>query len=188
MRVTNYKEFLALSVSLFGISLVVWSVWGFIDRSGIVAQSNGGKSASTAAKEERVMPVTYNVKTIVDAHLFGKAEQKQQTVEQAPKTQLKLNLLGVLATDNSDYARALIQVQSNKMRAYAVGDVIEGTDAALHKVENQRVILDRQGKFESLVMARKNLLLAETPDQGIDQIGTAQGAHLNPTTPSPLPF
>lgn len=156
MGITRYKELLAASVAMFGVILIVGSVWGFIERYQTTRQLKEGTDLSVTS-ESTAKSVNYRIQTLVDAHLFGTPEKTQPIVEEAPKTKLKLNLLGVLATDNTDYARALIQVQSHKMKAYAVGDVIEGTDAALHKVENQRVILDRQGKFESLAMLRKSI-------------------------------
>ena len=116
MRITSYKELLALAFCLLGIFLLAWSLSGFAQRYGVAPRFSQGPANAISGKSGGDA-VTYSIKEIVDAHLFGKAEQKQQVVDQAPKTQLKLNLLGVLATDNSDYARALIQVQSKKMQA-----------------------------------------------------------------------
>ena len=187
MGVTTYKELLAASVAVFGIVLIVGSMWGFIERYRITMQPDENTD-SLVTSDSASKSVNYQIQTLVDAHLFGTAEQKQPSVEEAPKTKLKLNLLGVLATDNTDYARALIQVQSHKMKAYAVGDVIEGTDAALHKVENQRVILDRQGKFESLAMVRKNIPPPEESAEAVGPGTDVQGTSLSPANSSPLPF
>lgn len=186
MRLTNFREFIALSAALFGIFLLVWTLWGFVQRQGIATRSNQD-SAALVGGEDQDKAAPYSIEGIVAAHLFGTAETKQPSVAEAPKTKLKLNLLGVLATDNSDLARALIQVQSKKMRSYAVGEVIEGTDAALHRVENRRVILDRQGKFESLVMARKGVRTAEEPNPAAAQ-NKVESVDLSPPNATKLPF
>ena len=140
MHLTNYKEILAWPLLLCGVGMIVWAVWDFAYRSGLPGFSVDGEPALQISNEIRSKPLTYKVENIVAAHLFGEPVKARQNVDQAPKTKLKLSLLGVLATDNDSYARALIQVQSKKMRTYSVGDIIEGTDAALHKVESQRVI------------------------------------------------
>lgn len=165
---TNYKQLLAWPLLLCGVGVIIWTVSGFADRYELLGLSINKDPIVPVSNEHR-SEVTYNVDRIVAAHLFGEPKKAKQQLGQAPKTKLKLILLGVLATDNDSYARALIQVQSKKMRAYSVGDVIEGTDAALHKVESQRVILDRKGRFESLVMLRKNVAMAaESAKQAIE--------------------
>lgn len=150
-------------IMLAGVGLIVWTAWGFVNRfyPEWLGRPPATESAISDAGGAQARSPTYNVQTIVGANLFGKTETKAapSVVQQAPETKLKLNLLGVLASANSEYARALIGVQSKQLKAYAIGDQIEGTDAQVHKVESERVILDREGKFESLAMARKNVAL-----------------------------
>ena len=188
MRFTNYKELLTWPLLLFGAGMIVWSVWDFTDRYGMPGLSTSKESTESASNQRASKPLTYRVENIVSAHLFGEPKKMKQDVDQAPKTKLKLSLLGVLATDNDNYARALIQVQSKKMRTYSVGDVIEGTDAALHKVESQRVILDRSGKFESLAMIRKNIAMADEGITDTIEVPAIDDAIPNQPASSPLPF
>ena len=188
MQLTNYKEILAWPLLLFGAGMIVWAVWDFTGRHGLPGFYADSEPTLQISNEIRSKPLNYKVENIVAAHLFGEPTKAKQDVDQAPKTKLKLSLLGVLATDNESFARALIQVQSKKMRAYSVGDLIEGTDAALHKVESQRVILDRKGKFESLAMQRKNIATAGEPEQGTFDAPPVKGAGSNRNTPSPIPF
>ncbi len=63
----------------------------------------------------------------------------------------------MLSSTNSKYARALIRLNSSETRAYSIGEEIENTDAKIHSVEGQRVILERGGKYESLPMDRVKL-------------------------------
>ena len=188
MYLINYKEILAWPLLLCGIGMIVWAVWNFADRYGWPGFSDDSEPVLQTPNQTRSESLTYEVETIVAAHLFGEPEKIKQDVHQAPKTKLKLSLLGVLATDNDSYARALIQVQSKKMRTYSVGDIIEGTDAALHKVESQRVILDRKGKFESLAMQRKNIATTAGPEQDTVDVPPAQGAGSDRNPNSPIPF
>ena len=73
--------------------------------------------------------------------------QKTTTVPQT-----KLKLIGVMASEDRNLARAMIEVIFKGMKTYAIGDSIDGTDALLHLVENEKVILDRKGNLESLAM------------------------------------
>ncbi|MDJ0957654.1 MAG: type II secretion system protein N [Arenicellales bacterium] len=188
MHLNNYKEILAWPLLLGGVGLIVWTVWDFVDRHGLPGFSVESEPVLKISNEIRSKSLTYKVDEIVAAHLFGEPAKAKQNLDQAPKTKLKLSLLGVLATDNDDYARALIQVQSKKMRTYSVGDIIEGTDAALHKVESQRVILDRKGKFESLGMQRKNLATTAGPSARTFDVPPAPGTGSNRDSTSPIPF
>ena len=188
MHLTDYKEVLAWPLLLCGLVMMIWAIWDFADRHGWPGFSTDSVPSRQISNETQSEPLTYKVETIVAAHLFGEPEKAKLNVDQAPNTKLKLSLLGVLATDNDSYARALIQVQSKKLRTYSVGDVIEGTDAALHKVESQRVILDRKGKFESLAMQRKNVATTAGPEQEALDIPPVQGAGSNMNSPSPIPF
>lgn len=147
---------------LTGLGLIAWVAWASVERyyPSLLGRS-GEQAANVQVSQATQRPnAGYKIHTIVAAHLFGAAAQKVvEAPTQAPETKLRLNLFGVLATSDADLARALIQVESKRMKAYSIGDAIDGTDAQLHKVETQRVILDRKGKFESLAMVRKKTKL-----------------------------
>jgi len=140
------------------VGLFVWSAWGFVDRHyphllGFSGDEDPVKIESARSKSNST---DYNINKLVAAHLFGKAEKVVvKKTENAPETKLKLKLLGVMSSEDEHYARALIQVSSKGMKSYAIGELIEGTDAQLHKVEIEKVILDRKGNLESLAMIRQ---------------------------------
>lgn len=152
----NYNRLMALLLLATGIGLIIWSVWGFVDDHypQILGKQSGSKGIVVKSASNKPRATDYNVNKIVAAHLFGKADQQKavQKTANAPQTKLKLKLIGVMASVDENYARAMIQVNSKGMKTYAIGQSIDGTDAQLHKVENEKVILDRKGNLESLAM------------------------------------
>ncbi len=98
----------------------------------------------------------YPIGKVVAAHLFGDpgAKKVESAPTQAPQTKLRLTLLGVVASADSGVARAVIRVENEQARSYAIGDVLEKTDAKLHSIQAGQVLLSRKGKFESLPLLR----------------------------------
>ena len=97
-------------------------------------------------------PSSRNYNTLSNAHLYGKYEaapaQKQATTE-APETRLNLVLRGVLAATPMKSASAIIALGKNgKEETYVVGDQV--SSATLSEVHDDRVILDRGGRLETL--------------------------------------
>jgi general secretion pathway protein C len=87
-------------------------------------------------------------------HLMGVASRKQAPVAtstpvDAPDTRLKLVLHGVFASEESGKARAIIADPRGKEEHYAVGDSLPG-NAELSEVYPDRVILQRNGRYETL--------------------------------------
>jgi general secretion pathway protein C len=87
-------------------------------------------------------------------HLMGVAKQGNQPVPtttslDAPETKLKLILKGALASTDPEHARALIADPRGKEEQYAVGEKLPG-NAELSEIHADRVILKRNGRFETL--------------------------------------
>lgn len=98
----------------------------------------------------------YDISDIVQIHLFGTVKKEtQEEVVYAPETKLQLNLVGLIASTDEQLARAIIGVNSSKVKSYAVGQTIEETDATIHTVESRRVLLERGEALESLVLKRR---------------------------------
>lgn len=154
------NKILALVMVVAGLGLIGSVGWWAVERHypellGKPANSDEGTLVKATASENAPVPA-YEVDTIVQAHLFGQPAQAAKPVPaEAPETKLKLNLIGVLASNNATFARALIRVNAKKEKTYAIGQQIDGTDALVHKIESERVILDRKGNYESLAMTRK---------------------------------
>ncbi len=96
---------------------------------------------------------------IADWHLFGKAPlattqaNPERVRIEAPKTRLKLTLLGVLASTSEDQSHAIIAEPGKPHKTYRVGDILPG-DAKLFAVEPDRVILERNNRHESLLLSK----------------------------------
>lgn len=150
------------SAALFALALVLfaWSVHygtqqllpGWRTSEPVEEPGTGG------AGHDVNTPGEYDLSRIVEAHLFGE-EQKQARVAttHAPETKLQINLLGLIASADEAFARAIIGVGGAKIRPYGIGQTIEGTDATIHSVERQRVLLQRGEALESLGLKRKSI-------------------------------
>ena len=87
-------------------------------------------------------------------HLMGVALQGSQPVQtntpvDAPETKLNLILKGALASNDPEHARAIIADPRGKEEQYAVGEQLPG-NAELSEIHPDRVILKRNGRFETL--------------------------------------
>ena len=93
-----------------------------------------------------------NLKKVASYHLFGNAKQQavvQQKVIDAPETRLRLDLKGVFASTNTQQALAIISSGKSPDKTYRIGDEVT-SGVSLHAVYADRVILKRNGRFETL--------------------------------------
>ena len=91
-------------------------------------------------------------KDIASYSLFGdfnKVIEEKPDFQELPKTNLRLTLTGVSATENQKSATALIEGPDRTTESYRIGDNLPG-NASLHSVHKDRVILSRSGKLETL--------------------------------------
>ncbi|MCR3960569.1 GspC family type II secretion system variant ExeC [Aeromonas veronii] len=87
--------------------------------------------------------------------LFGKAIPKAQAkaavAANAPRTQLNAQLNGVLSSSDPAKSIAIIAM-SGIQNSYGVGDMIDGTQARIRQVYPDRVIIERDGRDETLML------------------------------------
>lgn len=93
-----------------------------------------------------------DVAAIVNAHLFGVAPQSGDPSD-APATTANLTLAGTLAGGVPEQGWAIIGASGQSARVYATGASLPG-GAKLFAVYPDRVILDRNGSRESLMLPR----------------------------------
>jgi general secretion pathway protein C len=97
------------------------------------------------------------LEAVAAMHLLGQADAQEVAPRteaiDAPKTRLNLSLKGVFAGDELKGAVAIIASGGTNEKAYHVGDVIAGA-ARIHQILPDRVILERAGKFETLLLPR----------------------------------
>jgi len=96
-------------------------------------------------------------------HLFGKYVKNKpkpvaapiQSVATAPETKLNLKLRGVFVSTNPKNASAIIADAKGKEESYKIGDDIVGR-AILREVFNDKVILERNGRLETLLLPQED--------------------------------
>ncbi len=99
---------------------------------------------------------TVDVAAITSAHLFGEAPVEagpQRDAANAQQTSLPLVLVGIIAADDPKDGLAILGENAAGAKVYAVGDNVPG-GAKLHQVLADKVIIDRNGVLESLMLPR----------------------------------
>jgi general secretion pathway protein C len=132
-----------------------------IEAGVIVTRNLGGAPAvpSTAPVVAAASRRGVDLRAIVDAHLFGQAAVSST---EAPPTSIPLVLAGVLALQDPSQGMAILGPNAAQAKLYAVGSAVPG-GARLHAVYRDRVLLDRGGAIESLVLPRKSAMSGPAP-------------------------
>lgn len=94
---------------------------------------------------------TLELATIVNAHLFGASSAAAGG--QAPQTTMPLVLAGVIADEDPAKGQAIIGDSAAVGKLYAVGAMIGG-GVRLNAVYEDRVLLERNGALETLMLPR----------------------------------
>ncbi len=97
-----------------------------------------------------------DVVAIANSHLFGEAkvEPSAANAADAPPTNVPLVLTGIIAADDPRTGLAIVGESAAAARVRAVGDSLPG-GVTLHSVYGDRVLLDRGGRIEALVLPRQ---------------------------------
>lgn len=122
------------------------------------AASIDGTEVVTELAPVPVNPDRQLISQMPSWHLMGVALQGTQPVQtntpvEAPETKLNLILKGALASNDPEHARAIIADPRGKEEQYAVGEQLPG-NAELSEIHPDRVILKRNGRFETLRLPR----------------------------------
>lgn len=138
----------AVLVVLIGLTAarLFWALWPI--------QSPTMPSAVVQKHDARVAaPAEIDVQRIADAHLFGRrtGEVGNDAAIDAPETRLDLTLTGIVADAGGGDSWALIHEGKADQQAYTVGDDI-AENVAVHAIHWNRVILRRNGRFETLTL------------------------------------
>ena len=97
-----------------------------------------------------------DVQGIIDAHLFGVADPAAPAGDptDAPETRLSLVLAGTIAASDPKQGFGIIGESASNAKLYSVGDSVPG-GARLNAVYGDRVILERAGQLEALLLPRE---------------------------------
>jgi len=141
--------------------------------------ANNGHSDATMAvpvvvkeRPKQLLP-PMPVSQIASLHLFGtvaaKKTVKQPITKKAPETKLNLTLRGILASDDVSTQLAIIQDNDKrKEQHFAIGDTLFDL-ATLEEIHVDRVIISRNGRYETLRLPKDRL-------KGIGRADTAARA------------
>ncbi|OUS23438.1 type II secretion system protein GspC [Thalassotalea sp. 42_200_T64] len=141
-------------ISLLVIYIAFWSAnftWSVFPQ-GKQSTKNTVVNTSTVQSAGKI-----NTAAIRKLNLFGEFNKQQELVklvekiESAPETRLKLTLTGLVASDDSSVAAAIIE-SKGKQETYGIDDKIEGTRALLKQVHSDRVIIESAGRMETLML------------------------------------
>jgi general secretion pathway protein C len=144
-------------VSAALVVLLAWQavqlVWAVLGAKPAPATVSGGPDGAPPAQQGP----TLDVDGIVNAHLFGIAGasgSEETDPSRVAATQMNLVLVGTIAQAEPQQGFAIVGESATTARVYAVGKTITG-GTKLHSVYPDRVILDRGGKLEALLLPKK---------------------------------
>jgi general secretion pathway protein C len=119
-------------------------------------------AARPIADDGNVIQRSSDLDTLANSHLFGEASAETTpvvtAVVDAPETTLSLTLTGILDEDADDGVAGQAMISSNRgqEKTYRVGQAIENADGAtLHSVHVDRVLLNRNGRLETLRLPKE---------------------------------
>jgi len=141
------------------VALVVLLAWQAIQLAWTLlgAQRAPSGEPTVAAAVQVPTGPAFDVGAIVNAHLFGVAgapDAGATDPNAVAATQMNLVLVGTIAHADPAKGYAIVGDSAATARVYAVGKVITG-GTKLHAVYPDRVILDRGGKLEALILPKK---------------------------------
>jgi len=128
-------------------------------QAAVIVTSLGGAGRSKSTGAGRTVPVprhAVDVAAITNTHLFGAPPviASPRDAANAPPTSMPLVLTGIIAADDPQNGLAILGPTATAAKVYAVGDNVPG-GAKLHSVFNDRVVIDRGGMLETLVLPRQ---------------------------------
>lgn len=138
---------LALILLVDRLADMTWKLWP--DRG------TGVNQVQSASVPQSMVRRSAPAAVIAGWHLFGQAVATNKVVPtNAPETTLRLTLKGVIAS--TETPSAIIAAANGQEREYSPGDSLPG-GAKLREVYADRVILERQGRYETLSLQRQEL-------------------------------
>ena len=138
-------------LSLYLIAFAAKLVWRIIPEP----QLSAAHSKPCSGYFFVVRPKWANIAKMQQLNLFGNAAAKPAEpvaeVTDAPETRLNLTLTGVVASSEQEAGTAIIENRGSQA-VYGLGEKIEGTNATLQKVYNDRVIIKNGVRNETLML------------------------------------
>ncbi|MDX2321776.1 MAG: type II secretion system protein GspC [Moritella sp.] len=140
--------YLFLAVFCYQSALLTWQLWP--------TSSNSATSWQPILSGGSDQVKSYELNTLRNLNLFGKqqtagsAPAVVQNID-APKTRLRLTLVGLVASSEPSLALAIIEY-NGKQETYAIDEQISSTNAILKQVLTDRIIIEYQMNLETLML------------------------------------
>jgi general secretion pathway protein C len=157
-RSDDWRNSLPLWVSAGLVLLLAWQLvqllWTALSAGPAAAIAPPGDARPATPAGPAV-----DITAIVNAHLFGIAPvpgASELDPSAAPATQMSLVLVGTIAQTDPEKGLAIVGESAPTAKVYGVGKTITG-GVRLHAVYPDRVILNRGGKLEALMLPKKFL-------------------------------
>jgi general secretion pathway protein C len=153
ISLANQSRLAGLLANVLLVVLVVYSAltlarvtWMTVWAERPVAMAPGGGDSAAQGASGRLQPMA--------AHdMFGRPANRAPVAEtvrrSAPETRLNLSLEGVMVAQRPEDSGAIVAGSNGVTEHYRVGDTLPG-NAQLAEVESGRVLIRRNGQYESL--------------------------------------
>ncbi|HEY0340548.1 MAG TPA: type II secretion system protein GspC [Steroidobacteraceae bacterium] len=128
-------------------------------QAAVILTGLGGASRAPATGANPIVAIprhSVDIAAIDNAHLFGTAAVAQSAGDprNAPQSTIPLVLTGIISAEDPQTGLAILGQTAATSKVFAVGDNLPGS-AKLHSVYSDRVVIDRGGRLETLVLPRQ---------------------------------
>lgn len=154
---TVLYRFRAITLAGFGVLLGLLCArlaWLIIDPAGAVSETRPLSGFDLPAGQSTARNVDISILTRANP-FAASAQGPLEDIPDAPVTSLNLTLKGVRASEIDSLSSAIIVTPDNESDVYAPGDEIIDR-VILERVLSDRVLLNKDGTFESLLLEGRN--------------------------------
>lgn len=168
-------------VSLVIVVLIGWQlakiIWSFVPGTDVGTPVIVPLGQNTAV----AMNDSAHVQSIANVHIFGEADAADEPIlvaaetDNLPDTDLQnLTLKGTYTAESADMSIAIIADGNNKEDIFSIGDTV-ASNATLHAVHVDRVVLNERGELTNLALPRE--FAKTTPRTSVRRTSTVRPAN-----------
>jgi general secretion pathway protein C len=149
----GWQRLVPLAVSAVLVVLLAWQLVQLAYK--VLGLDPAGPSLPAGPASAAPAQPSVDIAAIVNAHIFGQGSVAPGSTDPSAvsTTNMQLVLVGTIANSNPELGYAIIGESATTAKVYGVGKTITG-GTKLHAVYPDRVILDRGGRLESLLLPK----------------------------------
>lgn len=158
LKISQYQNqintVIVAGLSLYLIAFAAQITWSIVPSKTSETQP---VNAIDNRSSNRSSSSSVDIAKIQQLSLFGKADEsispvvEEVIVEDAPETNLNLTLTGAVTSSEKDGGAAIIDNRGTQ-NTYGIGEKIDGTNATVNKVLNDRIIIKNGSRLETLML------------------------------------